>query len=101
MTAATLQADRRKAEKELQEVAGATFKPEISRLAQNLWAPHECIAAPAWQRLSKGKHSEHADCWMLLRRIMSVEPVATGLLNPGAPSAVDSIIDQPVAMLAR
>lgn len=50
-----LQEERRKAEKQIQEVAGATFKPEISRLAQNLWSPHECTTAPAWQRLSKGE----------------------------------------------
>jgi hypothetical protein len=55
-----LQTERRKAEKQIQEVAGATFKPEISKLAQNLWSLHECTTAPAWQRLSKGEQCKAA-----------------------------------------
>lgn len=61
-----LQIQRRKAEKQNEEVAGVTFHPEISRLAQNLWTPQECASVPAWQRLSKGtskpvqgNHAQH------------------------------------------
>jgi hypothetical protein len=69
-----LQTERRKAEKQIQEVAGATFKPEISRLAQNLWSPHECTTAPAWQRLSKGEHCRSVALTLGLQQLLSQLP---------------------------
>ena len=47
-------AARERAERGEAEAAEATFRPEISRLAQQLWTRAEG-AAPAWQRLSKGE----------------------------------------------
>eukprot|EP00879_Flechtneria_rotunda_P016181 GHRR01016925.1.p1 GENE.GHRR01016925.1~~GHRR01016925.1.p1 ORF type:complete len:770 (+),score=302.29 GHRR01016925.1:355-2664(+) len=59
---------RRKAERHEQEVAGVTFKPEICRLAQNLWTPEECASVPAWQRLSKVKLTKAQERLEALRR---------------------------------
>jgi len=48
-------AERCKQEQVRQEIAEASFHPEITRLAQKMWGPHQNGSAPAWQRLSKGK----------------------------------------------
>lgn len=53
--AVCLQAQRVKAQREAEEVAGVTFHPEISRHAQTIWGPHEVGSVPVWQRLSKGE----------------------------------------------
>jgi hypothetical protein len=47
------QAERERAERAADELSAATFQPEISRLAQQLWSRQDG-AVPAWQRLSKG-----------------------------------------------
>eukprot|EP00878_Enallax_costatus_P029279 GHUV01031729.1.p1 GENE.GHUV01031729.1~~GHUV01031729.1.p1 ORF type:complete len:246 (+),score=86.04 GHUV01031729.1:1192-1929(+) len=60
--------ERRKVEKVDEEVAGVTFHPEISRLAQNLWTPQECASVPAWQRLSKVKMTKAQERLEMLRR---------------------------------
>jgi hypothetical protein len=54
LLAVCLQAQRVKAQREAEEVAGVTFHPEISRHAQTIWGPHEVGSVPVWQRLSKG-----------------------------------------------
>ncbi|WIA42412.1 hypothetical protein OEZ86_008411 [Tetradesmus obliquus] len=74
--------ERRKAEKQIQEVAGATFKPEISRLAQNLWSPHECTTAPAWQRLSKVKMTKAQERLEMLRREKEADEVKECTFKP-------------------
>lgn len=61
-------AERVRAQRELDEVAGATFHPEISRLAQNMWSPQECATVPAWQRLSKVKLTKAQERLEMLRR---------------------------------
>lgn len=52
-----VQAQRVKAQRDMEEVQGVTFHPEISRHAQTIWGPHEVGSVPAWQRLSKGQHT--------------------------------------------
>lgn len=49
------QAQRVKAQRDIEEVQGVTFHPEISRHAQTIWGPHEVGSVPVWQRLSKGE----------------------------------------------
>lgn len=53
------QAQRVKAQRDMEEVQGVTFHPEISRHAQTIWGPHEVGSVPVWQRLSKGMGSAH------------------------------------------
>ncbi|KAF6256830.1 hypothetical protein COO60DRAFT_1656523 [Scenedesmus sp. NREL 46B-D3] len=74
--------ERRKAEKQIQEVAGVTFKPEISRLAQNLWSPLECTAAPAWQRLSRVKMTKAQERLEMLRREKEADEVKECTFRP-------------------
>lgn len=50
-----VQAQRVKAQRDMEEVQGLTFHPAISRHAQTVWGPHEVGSVPAWQRLSKGQ----------------------------------------------
>jgi hypothetical protein len=52
ITLSSWQVQRYKQQKEEAEIEGATFQPEISRLAQSLWSATELQQAPAWQRLS-------------------------------------------------
>lgn len=52
------QADRERAERAADELSSATFQPEISRMAQQLWSRGDGSAVPAWQRLSKGASGE-------------------------------------------
>jgi hypothetical protein len=52
-----VQAQRVKAQRDMEEVQGVTFHPEISRHAQTIWGPHEVGSVPVWQRLSKGQHT--------------------------------------------
>lgn len=49
-----LQAERERMERSEAELSHATFSPEISRLAQQLWSRQEGGMTPAWQRLSRG-----------------------------------------------
>ena len=51
------QADRERAERAADELSFATFQPEISRMAQQLWSRGDGSAVPAWQRLSKGERA--------------------------------------------
>lgn len=55
-----LQAQRVKAQRDMEEVKGVTFHPEISRHAQTIWGPHEVGSVPVWQRLSKGQLQDKA-----------------------------------------
>lgn len=48
-----LQAMQIKAEREAKELEGATFAPEITRLAKALWSGGDLESQPAWQRLSQ------------------------------------------------
>lgn len=57
-----LQAQRVKAQRDMEEVQGVTFHPEISRHAQTIWGPHEVGSVPVWQRLSKGQHEGLLGC---------------------------------------
>lgn len=54
------QAQRVKAQRDMEEVQGVTFHPEISRHAQTIWGPHEVGSVPVWQRLSKGTDRQGA-----------------------------------------
>ncbi len=55
------QAEAQRAEKLAKELEGATFMPEITRLAAALWAGDDLDAQPAWQRLSANKRSKMLD----------------------------------------
>jgi hypothetical protein len=59
---------RQKAERELAtraeaELSSATFQPEISRLAQQLWSRQDGSTVPAWQRLSKSAWLAGGECF--------------------------------------
>lgn len=62
------QNERERAQRVEAELSTATFQPEISRLAQQLWSRADGGAVPAWQRLSKAKKSKTAERLELLRR---------------------------------
>lgn len=47
-----------RAERAARELEGATFTPEITRLAAALWAGDDLDAQPAWQRLSANKRNK-------------------------------------------
>lgn len=61
-------AQRVKAQRDMEEVQGVTFHPEISRHAQTIWGPHEVGSVPVWQRLSKVKMTKAQERLEMLRR---------------------------------
>ncbi|KAF8057295.1 hypothetical protein HT031_006103 [Scenedesmus sp. PABB004] len=75
-------AERARAERAAEEVSGVTFKPEISRLAQHLWSPHDIGSVPAWQRLSKAKMSKAQERLETLRREKEEAEVAECTFKP-------------------
>jgi len=61
-------AERERADRAAEELSSATFQPEISRLAQQLWSRQDGSSVPAWQRLSKARKSKTAERLDMLRK---------------------------------
>jgi hypothetical protein len=76
----------RAAQRAADELAGATFAPEISHMAQQLWSRRDATTGtPAWQRLSKGARLGRAGMgapWQGVGGVAGALPRARGLPWP-------------------